>query len=78
MNANLAEMSTQAIKDMFREYSTMSQETIQQKFNAMGMNMDVSLLVKFINIMKDASDEDINKLKEQYKNGKIKMGSFKK
>jgi tryptophanyl-tRNA synthetase len=71
-------MSTQAIKDMFREYSTMSQETIQQKFNAMGMNMDVSLLVKFINIMKDASDEDINKLKEQYKNGKIKMGSFKK
>ena len=40
--------------------------------------MDVSLLVKFINIMKDASDEDINKLKEQYKNGKIKMGSFKK
>ena len=78
MNANLAEMSTQAIKDMFREYSTMSQETIQQKFNAMGMNMDVSLLVKFINMMKDASDEDINKLKEQYKNGKIKMGSFKK
>ena len=78
MNANLAEMSTQAIKDMFREYSAMPQETIQQKFNAIGLNMDVSLLVKFINIMKDASDEDINKLKEQYKNGKIKMGSFKK
>ena len=64
------------LKMMLNMFSGMSDEQIKNQMKMFGIDMDPSVIRSFIDKMKNASDEDLNKLKEQYAKGNIKMNSF--
>lgn len=78
MMNDLSKMSNQQIKEMMLKFSQMSDENFKSTFGKIAPNIDVALLRKFVERMKEANDEDIDKLKEQFSKGKINMNSFKK
>ena len=78
MMNDLSKMSNQQIKEMMLKFSQMSDENFKSTFGKIAPYIDVALLRKFVERMKEANDEDIDKLKEQFSKGKINMNSFKK
>ena len=64
------------LKMMLNMFSGMSDEQIKNQMKMFGIDMDPQVIRSFIDKMKNASDEDLNKLKEQYAKGNIKMNSF--
>ena len=78
MMNDLSKMTNQQIKEMMLKFSQMSDENFKSTFGKIAPNIDVALLRKFVERMKEANDEDIDKLKEQFSKGKINMNSFKK
>ena len=59
------------LKMMLNMFSGMSDEQIKNQMKMFGIDMDPSVIRSFIDKMKNASDEDLNKLKEQYAKGNI-------
>lgn len=78
MMNDLSKMSNQQIKEMMIKFSEMNDDKFKATFGRIAPNIDVTLLRKFVERMKEANDEDIDKLKEQFSKGKINMNSFKK
>ena len=78
MNMDLGKMTNQQIKDMLKQFGSMSDEQFKKAFEKLGANIDINLLREFVKRMENAGDDDIDKLKEQFKSGKININSFKK
>ena len=64
-----SKMDPAQLKMMLNMFSGMSDEQIKNQMKMFGIDMDPS-------IMKNASEDDLNKLKEQYAKGNINMNSF--
>ena len=77
-NFDPSKMNPEELKKMLALFENMSDEQIKNTTKMMGINIEPQVLRGFINTMKNASDEDLNKLKEQYKNGNVKMDDFNK
>lgn len=78
MNMDLGKMTNQQIKDMLKQFGSMSDDQFKKAFEKLGANIDINLLREFVKRMENAGDDDIDKLKEQFKSGKININSFKK
>ena len=78
MMNDLSKMTNQQIKEMMIKFSEMNDDKFKATFGRIAPNIDVTLLRKFVERMKEANDEDIDKFKEQFSKGKINMNSFKK
>ena len=78
MNMDLGKMTNQQIKDMLKQFGSMSDEQFKKAFEKLGANIDINLLREFVKRMENAGDDDIDKLKEQFKSGKININFFKK
>lgn len=77
MNIDPSKMSPDQMKEMLNTFSGMSDEEISNTMKMMGVNMDPKVVRTFINQMKGASEDELNKLKEQYQKGNVKMNEFK-
>ena len=56
----------------------MSDDQIKNTMKMMGIDMDPSVIRQFVDKLKNADDDTLNKFKEQYQKGKVNMGSFSK
>lgn len=77
MNIDPSKMNPDQMKEMLNTFSGMSDEEISNTMKMMGVNMDPKVVRTFINQMKGASEDELNKLKEQYQKGNVKMNEFK-
>ena len=75
-NFDPSKMDPAQLKMMLNMFSGMSDEQIKNQMKMFGIDMDPSIIRSFIDKMKNASEEDLNKLKEQYAKGNINMNSF--
>ena len=75
---DISNMSPNQLRMMINQFSQMPEEQIKSTMKLMGVDLDIPTLKKFIEQMKNATDEDLEKFKEQFKSGKVNMNSFKK
>ena len=66
------------MKQMLNLFSGMSDDQIKNTMKMMGIDMDPSVIRQFVDKLKNADDDTLNKFKEQYSKGKVNMGLFSK
>lgn len=71
-------MDAAQMKQMLNLFSGMSDDQIKNTMKMMGIDMDPSVIRQFVEKLKNSSDDDLNKFKEQYSKGKVNMNSFSK
>ena len=71
-----SKMDPAQLKMMLNMFSGMSDDQIKNSMKAFGIDLDPSIIRGFVDKMKNASDDELNKLKEQFTSGNVKMNSF--
>lgn len=71
-----SKMSPQQLRNMINMFNSLPEEQLRGIMKSMGLNMEPSQLKSFIELMKNSSDDDLEKLKNQYKSGKVNMNDF--
>ena len=71
-----SKMDPAQLKMMLNMFSGMSDDQIKNSMKAFGIDLDPSVIRGFVDKMKNASDDELNKLKEQFTSGNVKMNSF--
>ena len=66
------------LKAMLGLLGNMSDDQLKNTMKGLGLEMEPSVLRSFIEKLKGASDDDINKFKEQFSKGKVNMNEFSK
>ena len=77
-NVDPSKMDPAQLKQMLNLFSGMSDEQIKGTMKMMGIDMDPSVIRQFVDQLKNADDDTLNKFKEQYTKGKVNMNSFSK
>ena len=77
-NFDPSKMDSAQMKQMLNLFSGMSDEQIKGTIKMMGIDMDPSVIRQFVDQLKNADDDTLNKFKEQYTKGKVNMNSFSK
>ena len=77
-NFDPSKMDSAQMKQMLNLFSGMSDEQIKGTMKMMGIDMDPSVIRQFVDQLKNADDDTLNKFKEQYSQGKVNMNSFSK
>ena len=77
-NFDPSKMDPAQMKQMLNLFSGMSDDQIKNTMKMMGIDMDPSVIRQFVDQLKNADDDTLNKFKEQYSKGKVNMGSFSK
>ena len=77
-NFDPSKMDSAQMKQMLNLFSGMSDEQIKGTMKMMGIDMDPSVIRQFVDQLKNADDDTLNKFKEQYSKGKVNMNSFSK
>ena len=77
-NFDPSKMDSAQLKQMLNLFSGMSDEQIKGTMKMMGIDMDPSVIRQFVDQLKNADDDTLNKFKEQYIKGKVNMNSFSK
>ena len=77
-NIDPSKMDAAQMKQMLNLFSGMSDEQIKGTMKMMGIDMDPSVIRQFVDQLKNADDDTLNKFKEQYAKGKVNMNSFSK
>ena len=77
-NFDPTKMDPAQMKQMLNLFSGMSDDQIKNTMKMMGIDMDPSVIRQFVDQLKNADDDTLNKFKEQYSKGKVNMGSFSK
>ena len=77
-NFDPSKMDSAQMKQMLNLFSGMSDEQIKGTMKMMGIDMDPSVIIQFVDQLKNADDDTLNKFKEQYTKGKVNMNSFSK
>ena len=77
-NFDPSKMDPAQMKQMLNLFSGMSDDQIKNTMKMMGIDMDPSVIRQFIDQLKNADDDTLNKFKDQYKKGSVNMGSFSK
>ena len=77
-NFDPSKMDPAQMKQMLNLFSGMSDDQIKNTMKMMGIDMDPSVIRKFVDQLKNADDDTLNKFKDQYKKGNVNMGSFSK
>ena len=77
-NIDPSKMDAAQMKQMLNLFSGMSDDQIKNTMKMMGIDMDPSVIRQFVDQLKNADDDTINKFKEQYTKGKVNMNSFSK
>ena len=77
-NIDPSKMDAAQMKQMLNLFSGMSDEQIKGTMKMMGIDMDPSVIRQFVDQLKNADDDTLNKFKEQYSQGKVNMNSFSK
>ena len=77
-NFDPSKMDSAQMKQMLNLFSGMSDEQIKGTMKMMGIDMDPSVIRQFVDQLKNADDDTLNKFKEQYTKGKVNMNSFSK
>ena len=77
-NFDPSKMDPAQMKQMLNLFSGMSDEQIKNTMKMMGIDMDPSVIRQFVDQLKNADDDTLNKFKEQYSKGKVNMNSFSK
>lgn len=76
-NFDLGKMDPAQMRAMMNLFNSMPESQLQGIMKSMGIDMDPAQIKVFLETIKNASDADLNNLKEQYKSGKINMKDFK-
>jgi hypothetical protein len=71
-----SKMDPAQLKMMLNMFSGMSDDQIKNSMKAFGIDLDPSVIRGFVDKMKNASDDELNKLKEQFTSGNVNMNSF--
>ena len=77
-NIDPSKMDAAQMKQMLNLFSGMSDEQIKGTMKMMGIDMDPATIRQFVDQLKNADDDTLNKFKEQYVKGKVNMNSFSK
>ena len=77
-NFDPSKMDSAQMKQMLNLFSGMSDEQIKGTMKMMGIDMDPSVIRQFVDQLKNADDDTLNKFKDQYSKGKVNMNSFSK
>ncbi len=77
-NFDPSKMDSAQMKQMLNLFSGMSDEQIKGTMKMMGIDMDPSVIRQFVDQLKNADDDTLNKFKEQYTKGKVNINSFSK
>ena len=77
-NVDPSKMDPAQLKQMLNLFSGMSDDQIKNTMKMMGIDMDPSVIRQFVDQLKNADDDTINKFKEQYSKGKVNMNAFSK
>ena len=77
-NFDPSKMDPAQMKQMLNLFSGMSDEQIKNTMKMMGVDMDPSVIRQFVDQLKNADDDTLNKFKDQYTKGKVNMNSFSK
>ena len=77
-NFDPSKMDPAQMKQMLNLFSGMSDDQIKNTMKMMGIDMDPSVIRQFVDQLKNADDDTLNKFKDQYSKGKVNMGSFSK
>jgi len=77
-NIDPSKMDAAQMKQMLNLFSGMSDEQIKGTMKMMGIDMDPATIRQFVDQLKNADDDTLNKFKEQYAKGKVNMNSFSK
>ena len=77
-NFDPTKMDPAQMKQMLNLFSGMSDDQIKNTMKMMGIDMDPSVIRKFVDQLKNADDDTLNKFKDQYAKGKVNMGAFSK
>ena len=77
-NIDPSKMDAAQMKQMLNLFSGMSDEQIKGTMKMMGVDMDPATIRQFVDQLKNADDDTLNKFKEQYAKGKVNMNSFSK
>ena len=77
-NFDPSKMDPAQMKQMLNLFSGMSDDQIKNTMKMMGIDMDPSVIRQFVDQLKNADDDTLNKFKDQYKKGNVNMGSFSK
>ena len=77
-NFDPSKMDSAQMKQMLNLFSGMSDEQIKGTMKMMGIDMDPATIRQFVDQLKNADDDTLNKFKEQYIKGKVNMNSFSK
>ena len=77
-NFDPSKMDPAQMKQMLNLFSGMSDDQIKNTMKMMGIDMDPSVIRQFVDQLKNADDDTLNKFKEQYSKGKVNMNSFSK
>lgn len=75
-NFDPSKMSPEQLRNMINMFNSLPEDQLRNIMKSMGINMEPSQLKSFIELMKNSSDEDLEKLKNQYKSGKVNMNDF--
>ena len=75
-NFDPSKMDPAQMKQMLNLFSGMSDDQIKNTMKMMGIDMDPSVIRQFLDQLKNADDDTLNKFKDQYSKGKVNMGSF--
>ena len=77
-NVDPSKLDPAQLKQMLGMFSNMSDDQIKNTMKAFGVDMDPSVIRSFVDKLKNSSDDDLNKFKEQYAKGKVNMNTFSK
>ena len=77
-NFDPSKLDPAQMKQMLNLFSGMSDDQIKNTMKMMGIDMDPSVIRQFVDKLKNADDDTLNKFKDQYQKGKVNMGSFSK
>ena len=77
-NVDPSKLDPAQLKQMLGMFSNMSDDQIKNTMKAFGVDMDPSVIRSFVDKLKNSSDDDLNKFKEQYAKGKVNMNAFSK
>ena len=77
-NFDPSKMDPAQMKQMLNLFSGMSDDQIRNTMKMMNIDMDPSVIRKFVDQLKNADDATLNQFKEQYSKGKVNMNSFSK
>ena len=76
-NFDPSKMDSAQMKQMLNLFSGMSDEQIKGTMKMMGIDMDPSVIRQFVDQLKNADDDTLNKFKEQYSQGKVNIQKVK-